>query len=110
MEANKDILALDESAERLKVKSSELSKEANKIAVDSITKMIADQNTLYNNEVQRNNLDKEHQIGSLGTHYKKEQADVIELTNAVKNLALAKARLQEIETRREKIVLHINSS
>ncbi len=97
LEANKDILALDDAASRLKVKSAELSKQASQAATEELKKQLADQKALYDKAIQDNNLNKENDLLSLGNDYTKEQADVLELMNAVNNLHLAKARLKEIE-------------
>lgn len=95
----KTMLKLIDLADKLRVKAAEAGKEGNKIAVGTVTSSIEDQRKQYEEDVKKNNLDKDDSIAKLGVNYTKETADIIELTAAMKNLTLAKDYLHKIESR-----------
>jgi len=68
-------------------------KTSKKIANEAKIEAVKAQQDEYNKQFQNTNYDKESGILSLGRNYSKEQADVIELTAAVKNLYSAKEQL-----------------
>ncbi|MEN6385004.1 MAG: hypothetical protein ABFD79_07370, partial [Phycisphaerales bacterium] len=98
-EDQQTMLKLIDLAEKLRVKASEIAKEGNKLGASTVTTALSDQKKLYDESIQKNNLDKEDSIEKLGVNYKKETADVIELMTATKNLGLAKAELKRLETK-----------
>lgn len=78
-------------------KLSESVKESKKLKNELTTDSISNLNSIYNTKIQSNNSDKELAMLGLKNNYSKEQADVIELTNALKNLELSRGRLKDLE-------------
>lgn len=96
-DTEKLLLKYIDLANKARVESSKLTKDASKLAIDTTKLSMTAPQRIYNNKIKSLELDDEHEHFKLGSQAIPTEKNAITLKNAIKQLVLAKEELKRVE-------------
>ena len=93
----KALTRLLDLVDELRVKAADVSKEANKIGVDTVRLSVNDPRSIYEQKIRNSILDSQHGTSGLGRFATQQKKNLIDLKYSIEQLAAAEAELNRIE-------------